>query len=446
MNIYKYRGGHFERDLDSLVNNYFYASSAECLNDPCEMLVFSEKVKFQVGLLGKLFGKQSSSKIFELNSGIDELLVRRNELGIYSLSKTYTDELLWAHYADGHKGFCIEYDLDILLNKNSFSELKSFSVKYETKPPQTDLNDLRNDNLNLYKKIAGVKSKKWLYEEEIRIISEEVGNQDYDYEALKSIYFGYKMDDEEKQIIMERLQGRGISYYQIQLDDKSYSFYRAKVPDSFEISQKYLFEFYRERESQNNQRIKYKILTREYLRHYKGRLTVELENKVSENDLVELGTELKRKLFFKAERLYVFYSLFGCVSESAWAYTHFDGDKISVQILGLKIEDEFVFCRVIQNDTRHIIGHWIDSSPFSGLLTLFTVDNKVYLENLYADQSKSIKEQNVVKVPDGIRYQDAKENKHGEYLIVDHNGFLNYYSKEGLFRKIPRFHIKRNKQ
>lgn len=441
MDIYKYRGGHFERDLDSLVNNCFYASSAECLNDPCEMLVFSEKVKLQVGLFGKLFGKQSGSKIFELNSGIDELLKRRNELGIYSLSKTYKDELLWAHYADGHKGFCIEYNLDILLNKNSFSKLRSFPVKYETKPPQIDLNDLMGDNLNFYKKIAGVKSKKWLYEEEIRIISDEVGKQDYDYEALKSIYFGYKMDDEEKQIIMERLQGRGISYYQIQLDDKSYSFYREKVTDSFEISKKYLFEFDQERESQNNQRIKYKILTREYLGHFKGRLTIELENKMSENELVVFGAELKRKLFFKAERLYVFYSLFGCVSDSAWAYTHFEGDKISVQILGLKIEDEFAFCKVIQNDTRNIIGHWIDSSPFSGLLTLFSVDNKVYLENLYADQSKSIKEQNVVRVPDGIRYQDAKENKHGEYLIVDHDEFLNYYSKEGLFRKIPRFHI-----
>jgi len=37
------------------------------------------------------------------------------KIGIFSLSKKYDDELLWAHYANSHKGFCIEYDLEILL-------------------------------------------------------------------------------------------------------------------------------------------------------------------------------------------------------------------------------------------------------------------------------------------------------------------------------------------
>ena len=41
--------------------------------------------------------------------------------GVYSLIKPLDNEtfpcseLMWAHYADSHKGFCIEYDLDIRL-------------------------------------------------------------------------------------------------------------------------------------------------------------------------------------------------------------------------------------------------------------------------------------------------------------------------------------------
>ena len=35
--------------------------------------------------------------------------------GIYSLSKTAIDELLWAYYANSHQGFCIEYDQEVLL-------------------------------------------------------------------------------------------------------------------------------------------------------------------------------------------------------------------------------------------------------------------------------------------------------------------------------------------
>ena len=39
----------------------------------------------------------------------------RHKVGIYSLSRTPLDELMWAHYGNSHASFCIEYDLDRLI-------------------------------------------------------------------------------------------------------------------------------------------------------------------------------------------------------------------------------------------------------------------------------------------------------------------------------------------
>ena len=61
MKVYKYRGAgkDLERDLNSISENYFYAPNAEKLNDPCETLVFSDRIQNQTKLVGKIFGKKS---------------------------------------------------------------------------------------------------------------------------------------------------------------------------------------------------------------------------------------------------------------------------------------------------------------------------------------------------------------------------------------------------
>ena len=175
MKVYKYRGAgnFFERDLNSLASNCFFAPNAKDLNDPCETLVYSDKIKLQSNLFGKLLGNKANNSLSGFHESIDSFISSKEKLGIYSLSKTYSDELLWAHYANNHKGFCIEYDYDVLVNKMTFCNFYPFPVDYSEKPPQIDLNDLLSkDNIIMLKKIAGIKSKRWSYEEEIRIITE----------------------------------------------------------------------------------------------------------------------------------------------------------------------------------------------------------------------------------------------------------------------------------
>lgn len=119
MLVYKYRGGSFKRDLKSLENNEFWASHTRQLNDPCEGMIAISDYEAQMKNL-KLIFPQQSNDLTLLNQAFQNLIdMKDNKLGILSLSKSYHDELLWAHYADSHKGFCIEYDLEKLLAKQN---------------------------------------------------------------------------------------------------------------------------------------------------------------------------------------------------------------------------------------------------------------------------------------------------------------------------------------
>jgi hypothetical protein len=360
MKLYKYRtaGDYFKRDLDSITENIIYAPNAEKLNDPCETLVFSDKVQNQTKLFSKIFDKKSQKSVDQLHEAIDNFVSGRKDIGIYSLSKRYDNELMWAHYANNHEGFCIEYDFETLMNKNKFCNFYSFEVKYTNKPPQIDIQDISSGkNNNLLKKIAGTKSKRWSYEKEIRIIADKFGEQDYDYSALKAIYFGYRMPTSSQNKIMKRLAGRNLQYYQIHLDERSYKFTRHKVADKYENSKKYLFEIYRDEELNNI--VKYSVINIVYHQpDNKGELSIQLDSKITKTELADLGRQLKEKLFRKAERIYIFYYLKSDILNNyAWGLTHYDSEKETIEICGITIDKKDEFSEIARNDKRLVIGH-----------------------------------------------------------------------------------------
>ena len=103
---YKYRANFADekgnrRDTDSLIKGELYAPKMKDLNDPFE-------------------GSVELPLSQEHEHWVTPLLQESYRAGVYSMSKRKEEEeypcneLLWAHYANSHKGFCIEYDLDEL--------------------------------------------------------------------------------------------------------------------------------------------------------------------------------------------------------------------------------------------------------------------------------------------------------------------------------------------
>jgi hypothetical protein len=225
MKVYKYRYGDtdtFERDISSLESDYYWAPTRHNLNDPCEGLFSKNTIDGQLDLIESIFVKnkpQAQETFNSVRDALRKVLEFVDLSGIYSLSTTPTDELLWAHYSNSHNGFCIGYDFDKL---NSFTENENHKIfiEYSNKPPEIDINNIVNTNAErILQKILGTKSKKWSYEKEVRIITSESGKQYYDFRSVKEIYFGLRMPTELQAEIMHRLFGRGISYYKILLNN-----------------------------------------------------------------------------------------------------------------------------------------------------------------------------------------------------------------------------------
>ncbi len=224
MKVYKYRGGPpdiVERDINSIIECYFWAPTPETLNDPAETLLVS-------GQADRLFRNAGEA---ELGSAYSDLVEMRSSCGVYSLSRTPLDELMWAYYGDGHAGFCIEYDLNrlVLEARNQWDVVSK--VEYVSKPPEILAADIfgLDDHMPVLKKMLGTKSTRWAHEKELRIVTTRSGKNYHAAEAITGIHFGIRCPARIQHKVRRSLTGRGYIYGQIKMISESYRLKSAKL-------------------------------------------------------------------------------------------------------------------------------------------------------------------------------------------------------------------------
>jgi hypothetical protein len=193
MKAYKYRSEYNDTTLTLLSRSRIFAPTKHQLNDPFEGTV-QKKIFDDYEFLKPYL---SPSRYENRINNINKLLTQITYSGIYSLSKTFDNEVLWVHYSDIHKGYCIEYELDDLILEKTKTIIfpKIIEVQYSEEPPVYTLDGLDNytqDELQDYflKTLIGTKSSPWCYENEIRVLFNENGEQEINSKAIKSIIFG----------------------------------------------------------------------------------------------------------------------------------------------------------------------------------------------------------------------------------------------------------------
>lgn len=217
--VYKYRANQVndarEKDSILLSKNIIFAAPIKNLNDPFE-------------------GSVVLPKADRHEHWVTPIIQDIGNIGIYSLSKPTVEndfpssELLWAHYANSHKGFCIEYDLDKLTCHCSkdYDIRNLITVRYQDERPEVLESD---DIFEVQKKVFGTKSLAWEYENEVRLVFNTAGKKTIISEAVTGIYFGLRISLEDRSDIIQRTQGRNIDYYQIERIDNSYNLKPTKL-------------------------------------------------------------------------------------------------------------------------------------------------------------------------------------------------------------------------
>lgn len=243
MRVFKYRGGGEDiqrRDIRSVARNQIYAARLDTLNDLFEARVEIDGESFRVArLLSSLsfgtYGKKAARAESTFIQALTEFASNTKKFGVYSLGTSATDELLWAHYADSHRGFCLEFELDELLTY-TLENQATFRVQYQNEVPVVSLSDFSNlDNPNgpLLKKFIGTKSKRWEYEAEVRVVTGEFGFFEYDFRALKAIYFGARSSPHLRRLVMRVMAGRALRYFHVLPHDRGYALEAVPIEDSY---------------------------------------------------------------------------------------------------------------------------------------------------------------------------------------------------------------------
>ena len=230
--LYKYRGDTY-RDILTIKNSQIYIPNRKELNDPNESSVNFGNIRYEIENIKRV--RSNLQKIInQANACIDFINDLENNVGIYSLSKRNDIESLWAYYSNGHKGFCIEYDAEKLINclrkDNNFYSFTNVVYKNDRYSPSMDefINITSNqEGVNrIYLDYYSVKSKAWEKEEEVRFVfSTSRMYKHIDKSFIKAIYIGARCSDEDRRLIINSLKDMVKDFYQMKFTNDSFEMY-----------------------------------------------------------------------------------------------------------------------------------------------------------------------------------------------------------------------------
>lgn len=230
-------------------------------------------VEKQINILSMEFGLSFNTELFknELRR-LSNVFFEKSYTTCFS--ETYSDFLMWSHYAGKHAGICLEFTLDTegvfpymfhynrkldrekLYEDSTEWELKAFSfwdkiykIEYQDTPPTINFYDFspvfaNEDDCDLMglskskwhgfahelEKVFSIKTTPWKYEKEWRAIEINFGKQkipeervrQYPVEILSGVYFGIRTSEEVKSRVYRILSKKnsGIKYYEAQLTNE----------------------------------------------------------------------------------------------------------------------------------------------------------------------------------------------------------------------------------
>lgn len=161
----------------------------------------------------------------EVDSKLAEKM--KNLFLVGCLCTSYKNRLMWSHYADSHKGFCIEYDFsepeaDVL------SKLPLPVFYSENRPLVPWKAAIDNSVENMEEAYAEImmglltKDKEWEYENEWRILIEATEDSEFAMPKVSCIYLGASIEKENRDKIVAIAKEQNIPVKQMKVDRGAY--------------------------------------------------------------------------------------------------------------------------------------------------------------------------------------------------------------------------------
>lgn len=194
----------FERELDAIERGQIWCSTFDRMNDPMEGFYRADA--------------QTRRKV-DYSRFVDSVRSEKLGLGIASLSETWDNELMWAHYADGFRGICVTYKLVRLLEGLDDDHALA-RVAYGDRPYYLNLRAVSDTGLRA-RAVLSTKNLKWTHEREWRLFSPQPGRADHGVGVVPTVYLGARMADEDRRTVERRMEAAGINVRPTMVDGYS---------------------------------------------------------------------------------------------------------------------------------------------------------------------------------------------------------------------------------
>lgn len=243
--FYRYRSLSNEYEIDNIIQEQIWLSTPTEFNDPYDSMINidvdemlkkylegNQKIISEYNRLAEK-GKRKARRYIEkekakLQKGMDkELEMLRKSFGIACFSETYDSLLMWSHYADYHRGICLEYSHEEIEKLVPFCPVV-YTNSFENLANYIDIkgNEIDNRAIRLFLN----KSKEWSYENEWRIIDCLSENGVENGKILKKlkpqkILMGCKISDTNESEIIKIANKLNIPIAKMKMDTKRFRVY-----------------------------------------------------------------------------------------------------------------------------------------------------------------------------------------------------------------------------
>lgn len=241
--LYQYTKVKHSEDL--INNNLMFMRNLDQLNDPLEGDLKCEFENMIKSTLDEEIFKDVSEEEKEIiKSEYKKMEIKKYKIGwdkvketvsIACFSEKYDINPMWAHYADNHKGVCIEYNFweDKLLRDICFP-VYYVDKAYNNHICLKILKEFKAKN-RLISQLFLKKGKYWNYEKEWRIVIPNNFKSDklnfrwknrkryLEFLKPKSVYLGYNINNDDKKYMKSLCRDYDIKIYQMIKDDYGYN-------------------------------------------------------------------------------------------------------------------------------------------------------------------------------------------------------------------------------
>lgn len=233
--IFKFREIN-KRMIESLVSGEVYFAPPGQLNDPFDCQIDLRKSIDTA--IEKVNTNEKKLRLIGLKENVENLFIDLpksiENFGVWSGSLNLENPLMWAHYADEHRGICLTYDLPKNFIDYKLGDVIGIHpVEYNSNPMidfflaqvEAETFDTFDDFLTkIIVKLLTSKDECWEYEKEGRVISNNSGLKKIGKSALRQVCFGLRTTESDKELVREILDKHGydVNICEIERDDNDF--------------------------------------------------------------------------------------------------------------------------------------------------------------------------------------------------------------------------------